>query len=63
MDFLKATRYGDSRKVAKLLEKNPELDVNTRDMMGNSPLILAVRNDHPEVMRQLLKWLHASNIL
>ena len=49
MDFLKASRYGDSRKVAALMDSNPDMDLNAKDMMGNSPIILAVKNDHPEV--------------
>ena len=52
-EFLKASRFGDTSKIAKLLESNPELDVNTgRDMMGNTPLVLAVKNDHLEVPNQ-----------
>ena len=48
-EFFKASRYGDARRLTKILDKNPEFNVNSRDTMGQSPLRLAVKNNHMEV--------------
>ena len=47
--FLHAAEVGDIPSVRQMLQDNPELNVNCVDILGRTPLRLAVGNEHLEV--------------
>ncbi|MBD0372890.1 MAG: ankyrin repeat domain-containing protein [Pyrinomonadaceae bacterium] len=51
--LLRAARGGHADTVRSLLTSK-NMDVNTRDEQGNTPLIEAARNGHDEVVQALL---------
>ena len=48
-EFLHASEFGDIPTVKKLLDQNPELNVDCIDALGRTALRLAVKNEHLEV--------------
>lgn len=52
--FLDACRKGDVADVNKMCELFPEL-INAADTKGFTPLIIAVYNNHPQVVKLLLQ--------
>jgi RNA polymerase sigma factor (sigma-70 family) len=53
-EILEAARCGDRERVKGLLLRNPRLR-HGRDVMGNTALILAANNGHPELAALLLE--------
>jgi len=54
--ILDAARDGDMQKIKKLLDRNPEMASckDTKDPYGYTPLHLAVKEGHKDVMQLLL---------
>lgn len=48
-EFLRAVEVGDIPTVRKLLSRESDLDVNCTDILGRTPLRLAVENEHLDV--------------
>ena len=48
-DFIYAAEFGDIPTVQKILEDNPHFNVDFSDILGRTPLRLAVGNEHLEV--------------
>ncbi len=53
-DIFDACRRGNKEEVERLYEMNPAV-IHTEDYRGFTPLILAVYNNHPEVVDFLLQ--------
>jgi ankyrin repeat protein len=51
--MISAARLGDTGTVAQLLNRG--MDVNTSDREGNTLIMLAVREKHPELVRFLIR--------
>lgn len=49
-EFLHAAEFGDIPTVRRLLNDNPELNVDCIDALGRTALRLAVKNEHLEVI-------------
>ncbi len=54
IDLMKACSTGDAAKVNSLLQGDDEIDVNQQDDKGVTPLLLAGRGGHTEIVQQLL---------
>jgi len=52
-DLLKAVKANDENEVRRLLNE-PYINTNVKDEKGYTPLILAVRNNNPEIVQILL---------
>ncbi|KAH3777181.1 short transient receptor potential channel 7-like [Dreissena polymorpha] len=61
-DFIYAAEFGDIPTVQRILEENPSLNVDFSDILGRTPLRLAVGNEHLEVVEQLLDRSNLANI-
>ena len=48
-DFIYAAEFGDIPTVQRILDENPHLNVDFSDILGRTPLRLAVGNEHLEV--------------
>ena len=48
-DFIYAAEFGDIPTVQRILDENPSLNVDFNDILGRTPLRLAVGNEHLEV--------------
>ena len=48
-DFIFAAEFGDIPTVQRVLEENPNFSVDYSDILGRTPLRLAVGNEHLEV--------------
>ena len=48
-DFIYAAEFGDIPTVQRILEENPHFNVDFSDILGRTPLRLAVGNEHLEV--------------
>lgn len=48
-DFIYASEFGNIPSVQKILEENPSFNVGYSDILGRTPLRLAVGNEHLEV--------------
>ena len=48
-EFIKAIEVGDFPTVQRVLNENPEFNVNCTDFLGRTPLRLAVEGEHLEV--------------
>lgn len=48
-EFLHAAEFGDIPTVKRLLNDNPNLNVDCIDALGRTALRLAVKNEHLEV--------------
>lgn len=48
-DFIYAAEFGDIPTVQRILDENPLLNVDFSDILGRTPLRLAVGNEHLEV--------------
>ncbi|XP_040903117.1 short transient receptor potential channel 6 [Toxotes jaculatrix] len=53
--FLDAAEYGNIPEVRRMLEEQPDLNVNCVNYMGQNALQLAVANEHLEVAKLLLR--------
>ena len=53
--FLDAAEYGNIPEVRRMLEEQPELNINCVNYMGQNALQLAVANEHFEVTKLLLR--------
>ena len=49
-DFIYAAEFGDIPTVQRILDENPALNVDFSDILGRTPLRLAVGNEHLEVI-------------
>ncbi|XP_052816254.1 short transient receptor potential channel 7-like isoform X3 [Mya arenaria] len=61
-DFIYAAEFGDIPTVQRILEENPALNVDFNDILGRTPLRLAVGNEHLEVVELLLDRSNLANI-
>ncbi|KAK3600931.1 hypothetical protein CHS0354_004140 [Potamilus streckersoni] len=52
--FIFAAEFGDIPTVQKILEENPTFNVDFCDILGRTPLHLAIENDHLEVVELLI---------
>lgn len=60
-DFIYAAEFGDIPTVQRILDENPSLNVDFNDILGRTPLRLAVGNEHLEVCITLWQiWPHES---
>ena len=50
-EFIYAAEFGDIPTVQKVLEENQSFNVDYHDILGRTPLRLAVGNEHREVYR------------
>ena len=48
-EFIKAIEVGDFPTVQRVLQENPEFNVNCTDFLSRTPLRLAVEGEHLEV--------------
>ena len=51
-DFIYAAEFGDIPTVQRILDSNPTFSVDFSDILGRTPLRLAVGNEHLEVGTQ-----------
>lgn len=49
-EFIFAAEFGDIPTVKRLLEEHPNFNVDFNDILGRTPLRLAVGNEHLEVI-------------
>lgn len=49
-EFIYATEFGDIPTVEKILDDNQSFNVDYHDIIGRTPLRLAVGNEHREVI-------------
>ncbi|KAL4235161.1 anthranilate synthase component II [Mactra antiquata] len=61
-DFIYAAEFGDIPTVQRILDDNPALNVDFSDILGRTPLRLAVGNEHLEVVELLLDRSNQANI-
>ncbi|XP_050397743.2 short transient receptor potential channel 7 isoform X2 [Patella vulgata] len=61
-DFIYAAEFGDIPTVQRILEDNPSFNVDFSDILGRTPLRLAVGNEHLEVCELLLDRCNISSI-
>ncbi|KAK3600930.1 hypothetical protein CHS0354_004139 [Potamilus streckersoni] len=61
-DFIFAAEFGDIPTVQRILQENPTLNVDFCDILGRTPLRLAVGNEHLEVVELLLDRSNLANI-
>ncbi|CAL1530644.1 unnamed protein product, partial [Lymnaea stagnalis] len=61
-EFLHAVDFGDVTLVKDLLERYPNLNVDCTDALGRTPLRLAVKNEHKELVELLLCLSSADNM-
>ncbi|XP_045191556.2 short transient receptor potential channel 7-like isoform X1 [Mercenaria mercenaria] len=61
-DFIYAAEFGDIPTVQRVLDENPSLNVDFSDILGRTPLRLAVGNEHLEVVELLLDRSNLANI-
>ncbi|XP_076449134.1 short transient receptor potential channel 7-like [Babylonia areolata] len=61
-DFIFAAEFGDIPTVQRVLEENPNFSVDYNDILGRTPLRLAVGNEHLEVVELLLDRCNLSTI-
>ncbi|XP_060593338.1 short transient receptor potential channel 7-like isoform X2 [Ruditapes philippinarum] len=61
-DFIYAAEFGDIPTVQRILDENPALNVDFSDILGRTPLRLAVGNEHLEVVELLLDRSNLANI-
>ena len=52
-EFLRAVEVGDLPSVKKLLASHKTLNVNCTDILGRTPMRLAVENEHQDVSSYL----------
>ena len=52
-DFIYAAEFGDIPTVQRILDENPHLNVDFSDILGRTPLRLAVGNEHLEVSKAI----------
>ncbi|XP_052717525.1 short transient receptor potential channel 7-like isoform X3 [Crassostrea angulata] len=61
-EFIFAAEFGDIPTVKRLLEEHPNFNVDFNDILGRTPLRLAVGNEHLEVVELLLDRSNAASI-
>ncbi|XP_067652080.1 short transient receptor potential channel 7-like isoform X1 [Haliotis asinina] len=61
-EFIYAAEFGDIPTVQRILEENANLSVDYSDILGRTPLRLAVGNEHLEVVELLLDRCNNSSI-
>nr|KAG5713048.1 hypothetical protein BaRGS_021842 [Batillaria attramentaria] len=61
-DFIFAAEFGDIPTVQRVLVENPNFSVDYNDILGRTPLRLAVGNEHLEVVELLLDRCNLSTI-
>ncbi|PVD35109.1 hypothetical protein C0Q70_06390 [Pomacea canaliculata] len=61
-DFIYAAEFGDIPTVRRVLEENANFSVDYSDILGRTPLRLAVGNEHLEVVELLLDRCNLSTI-
>ncbi|KAJ8303131.1 hypothetical protein KUTeg_019527 [Tegillarca granosa] len=61
-EFIYATEFGDIPTVQRILENNANFNVDYTDIIGRTPLQLAVGNEHLEVVDLLLERSNIANI-
>ncbi|KAI8790081.1 short transient receptor potential channel 6 [Biomphalaria glabrata] len=54
-EFLHAAESGDVHTITRIMKAHPEMDTECIDALGRSPLRLAVKNEHLEVVQVLLE--------
>ncbi|XP_022343320.2 short transient receptor potential channel 7-like isoform X5 [Crassostrea virginica] len=61
-EFIFAAEFGDIPTVKRILEEQPNFNVDFNDILGRTPLRLAVGNEHLEVVELLLDRSNAASI-
>ncbi|XP_071173975.1 short transient receptor potential channel 7-like [Mytilus edulis] len=61
-EFIYAAEFGDIPTVQKILDENQAFNVDYHDIIGRTPLRLAVGNEHREVVELLLDRSNIANI-
>ncbi|XP_076470578.1 short transient receptor potential channel 7-like isoform X3 [Babylonia areolata] len=61
-EFIYAAEFGDIPTVKRVLEEHPNFSVDYSDILGRTPLRLAVGNEHLEVVELLLDRCNLSTI-